>query len=206
MERGGNFIDTANAYTKGHSEVIIGDYFARTPGRRDRAVIATKFLVEPVSRRSQRRRRGPQVAGGRVRAVAAPAQDRLHRPLLDALLGSAHADRGDDARAGRPGAGRQGAVPRLLRHAGLEGGAGADAGALPWLGAAHRAPDRVLADRAHRRRRAGADGPGARPRHHAVVAAARRRALRQVHPRERRDDEGRSRRAGDELPHRAATT
>ena len=44
MERGGNFIDTANAYTKGHSEVIIGDYFARTPGRRDRAVIATKFL------------------------------------------------------------------------------------------------------------------------------------------------------------------
>jgi aryl-alcohol dehydrogenase-like predicted oxidoreductase len=44
MDRGGNFIDTANAYTKGHSEVIIGDYFARTPGRRDRVVIATKFL------------------------------------------------------------------------------------------------------------------------------------------------------------------
>ena len=34
LERGGNFIDTANGYTKGHSEVIIGDYFARTPGRR----------------------------------------------------------------------------------------------------------------------------------------------------------------------------
>ena len=43
LERGGNFIDTANAYTKGHSEVIIGDFFARA-GRRDRAVIATKFL------------------------------------------------------------------------------------------------------------------------------------------------------------------
>ena len=42
LERGGNFIDTANGYTKGHSEVIIGNYFART-GRRDRAVIATKF-------------------------------------------------------------------------------------------------------------------------------------------------------------------
>ena len=26
VERGGNFIDTANAYTKGHSEKIIGDY------------------------------------------------------------------------------------------------------------------------------------------------------------------------------------
>lgn len=45
LERGGNFIDTANGYTKGHSEVIIGDYFARTPGRRDRVVIATKFLT-----------------------------------------------------------------------------------------------------------------------------------------------------------------
>jgi aryl-alcohol dehydrogenase-like predicted oxidoreductase len=45
LDRGGNFIDTANGYTKGHSEVIIGDYFARTPGRRDRVVIATKFLT-----------------------------------------------------------------------------------------------------------------------------------------------------------------
>lgn len=45
LDRGGNFIDTANGYTRGHSEVIIGDYFARTPGRRDRAVIATKFAT-----------------------------------------------------------------------------------------------------------------------------------------------------------------
>jgi len=44
LERGGNFIDTANGYTKGHSEAIIGDYFART-GRRDRVVIATKFCT-----------------------------------------------------------------------------------------------------------------------------------------------------------------
>lgn len=44
LERGGNFLDTANIYNMGHSEKIIGDYFARTPGRRDRAVIATKFF------------------------------------------------------------------------------------------------------------------------------------------------------------------
>jgi len=45
LEAGGNFIDTANIYTKGHSEKIIGDYFAVGPGkgRRDRVVIATKF-------------------------------------------------------------------------------------------------------------------------------------------------------------------
>jgi aryl-alcohol dehydrogenase-like predicted oxidoreductase len=44
IERGGNFIDTANMYTNGHSEKIIGDYFANRPGTRDRAVLATKFF------------------------------------------------------------------------------------------------------------------------------------------------------------------
>ena len=44
LDRGGNFIDTANAYTKGHSEAILGDLLARTPGRRERVVLATKFL------------------------------------------------------------------------------------------------------------------------------------------------------------------
>jgi aryl-alcohol dehydrogenase-like predicted oxidoreductase len=43
LDRGGNFIDTANVYTLGHSEKIIGDYFARQPGKRDRTVLATKF-------------------------------------------------------------------------------------------------------------------------------------------------------------------
>ncbi|MEO1584096.1 MAG: aldo/keto reductase [Planctomycetota bacterium] len=43
-DAGGNFIDTANIYTKGHSEVIIGDHLAKTPGLRDRMVVATKFL------------------------------------------------------------------------------------------------------------------------------------------------------------------
>jgi aryl-alcohol dehydrogenase-like predicted oxidoreductase len=43
IERGGNFIDTANAYTKGHSEKIIGDYVGHDRQKRDRLVIATKF-------------------------------------------------------------------------------------------------------------------------------------------------------------------
>jgi aryl-alcohol dehydrogenase-like predicted oxidoreductase len=45
LERGGNFIDTANGYTLGHSETIIGDYLARASGRRDRIVLATKFFT-----------------------------------------------------------------------------------------------------------------------------------------------------------------
>jgi aryl-alcohol dehydrogenase-like predicted oxidoreductase len=40
---GGNFIDTANGYTLGHSEAIIGDHIGRNPSRRDRLVLATKF-------------------------------------------------------------------------------------------------------------------------------------------------------------------
>jgi aryl-alcohol dehydrogenase-like predicted oxidoreductase len=43
IELGGNFIDTANFYTKGHSEKIIGDHLGRHSARRDRLVIATKF-------------------------------------------------------------------------------------------------------------------------------------------------------------------
>src|SRR6267143_74835 len=40
---GGNFLDTANVYTKGHSEKIIGDHVGRHRNKRDRLVIATKF-------------------------------------------------------------------------------------------------------------------------------------------------------------------
>ncbi|HSH76514.1 MAG TPA: aldo/keto reductase, partial [Longimicrobiales bacterium] len=45
VERGGNFIDTANAYTKGHSEKIIGDFVRKGGARRDQLVIATKFFA-----------------------------------------------------------------------------------------------------------------------------------------------------------------
>ena len=43
LELGGNFIDTANFYTKSHSEKIIGDHLGRRKDKRDRVVIATKF-------------------------------------------------------------------------------------------------------------------------------------------------------------------
>jgi aryl-alcohol dehydrogenase-like predicted oxidoreductase len=43
VELGGNFLDTANFYTKSHSEKIIGDHVGRHSARRDRIVLATKF-------------------------------------------------------------------------------------------------------------------------------------------------------------------
>src|SRR5215470_12055502 len=44
VELGGNFLDTANLYTKGHSEAIIGDFINQSGFRRDQLVIATKFF------------------------------------------------------------------------------------------------------------------------------------------------------------------
>lgn len=40
FEAGGNFIDTANIYTKGTSETLLGEFLQ---GNRDRAVLATKY-------------------------------------------------------------------------------------------------------------------------------------------------------------------
>jgi aryl-alcohol dehydrogenase-like predicted oxidoreductase len=42
LEAGGNFIDTADMYTNGHSEEMLGD-FIKEAGVRDRVVLATKF-------------------------------------------------------------------------------------------------------------------------------------------------------------------
>jgi aryl-alcohol dehydrogenase (NADP+) len=44
LDLGGNFIDTANFYTNGHSEKILGDWFAARPGRREHVVLASKFF------------------------------------------------------------------------------------------------------------------------------------------------------------------
>src|ERR1700755_509912 len=44
LDQGGNFVDTANFYTNGHSERILGDFFAAQPGRREHVVLASKFF------------------------------------------------------------------------------------------------------------------------------------------------------------------
>src|SRR5688500_19853871 len=65
VERGGNFIDTANGYTGGHSERIIGNFIAHDRARRDEIVIATKFFSNLSRRNPKRGRRQPQGGGGR---------------------------------------------------------------------------------------------------------------------------------------------
>ena len=46
VERGGNFIDTANGYTNGQSEEIVGDLLS---GQRERFILATKYTFNPTA-------------------------------------------------------------------------------------------------------------------------------------------------------------
>jgi aryl-alcohol dehydrogenase-like predicted oxidoreductase len=76
LSRGGNFLDTANMYTKGHSEVVIGDYFAQRPGLRDRAVIATKFM-------SAMHLGDPNSGGAGRKAIMSACEESLRRLQTD---------------------------------------------------------------------------------------------------------------------------
>ena len=76
FERGGNFIDTANGYTGGHSERIIGNYIAHDRARRDEIVIATKFF-------SNLSRRNPNGGGAGRKAVVASCEQSLRRLRTD---------------------------------------------------------------------------------------------------------------------------
>ncbi|UBU16979.1 aldo/keto reductase [Nonomuraea gerenzanensis] len=77
-ERGGNFIDTANQYTDGTSEALVGEFAA---GRREQLVLATKY--------SASRRPGDPNAGGNhrkslVQSVEASLR-RLRTDYIDLL-------------------------------------------------------------------------------------------------------------------------
>jgi len=76
LDRGGNFIDTANVYTHGHSEKIIGDHLAKDRSRRDRIVLATKFFggMFPGD---------PNSGGGNRKAIINSAENSLRRLQTD---------------------------------------------------------------------------------------------------------------------------
>ena len=76
IERGGNFIDTANAYTKGHSETIIGDYLRGGGPGRERLVIATKFFANLY-------RGDPNGGGASRKSLTAACDESLRRLRTD---------------------------------------------------------------------------------------------------------------------------
>ena len=76
VDRGGNFIDTANGYTKGHSEAIIGEHLAHDRKKRDRVVIATKFVTNLFLG-------DPNGGGSNRKAVIAQCDESLRRLRTD---------------------------------------------------------------------------------------------------------------------------
>ncbi|MEU7843334.1 aldo/keto reductase [Micromonospora sp. NPDC049114] len=78
LERGGNSIDTANIYTNGHSEKIIGDYLAARPGLRDRIILGSKFFGNLFPG-------DPNGGGAGRKAVVAQAEESLRRLRTDHL-------------------------------------------------------------------------------------------------------------------------
>ncbi|MFE2494566.1 aldo/keto reductase [Streptomyces scopuliridis] len=76
LDRGGNFIDTANMYTNGHSEKIIGDFFAKKSTRRDRTVIGTKFFCNL-------HEGDPNGGGAGRKAIVDQCEDSLRRLQTD---------------------------------------------------------------------------------------------------------------------------
>lgn len=77
LEAGGNFIDSANIYTKGHSEAILGDYFAERGGR-DRVVLATKFC-------GSLHRGDPNAGGAGRKAILQQLEQSLRRLRTDCV-------------------------------------------------------------------------------------------------------------------------
>lgn len=76
MELGGNFVDTANIYSRGHSEVIIGDHIGHDPAKRQRMVIATKFSGNLLDR-------DPNGGGANRKSIIAACEQSLRRLRTD---------------------------------------------------------------------------------------------------------------------------
>lgn len=76
LDAGGNFVDTANQYNGGASEDTLGAYFARTAGKRDRLVLATKFGGTLVAD-------DPNAGGAGRKAIHAQLEGSLRRLRTD---------------------------------------------------------------------------------------------------------------------------
>ena len=77
LDAGINFVDTADVYSRGESEEIVGKALA---GRRDEVVLATKFGL-PVGGDPNRQGRVAPLDHPGARSQSPTPRHRLHRPL-----------------------------------------------------------------------------------------------------------------------------
>ncbi len=191
-ELGGNFIDTANFYTKSHSEKIVGDHVGRDKARRDRLVIATKFSgnLYPGD---------PNGGGSSRKAIVGAAENSLRRlqTTTSTSTGSTSGIRTRRSTRRWPHSTISCAPARSATSASPTRRRGRSRKPTPWRSFGAGPPscpaDRIFAARAQRRAGTRPTGAGVRPRRDAVEPAQKRRPQRQIHPRQRRDRKGRPR-------------
>ena len=173
LDAGINFVDTADVYSAGESEEIVGKALK---GRRDDVVLATKFCV-PMGE-------DPNQRGGSRRWIITEVENSLRRLGTDWIdlyqvhrPDPRHRHRRDPRRADRPRPAGQGPLHRLLLilgrrdRRGAMGGARAAPRALPHRAAA------VLAPRPRHRARRAPHRPTARHGHPHLQPARRRLAV-----------------------------
>ena len=114
LDAGVNFIDTADVYSEGESERLLGKALGGAPRRRRRRDQGARPRSGP----------GPNEVGlsrGHILAASTASLTRLGTDYVDLYqihgFDPLDADRGDAARARRRGARRQGALRRLLEPA-----------------------------------------------------------------------------------------
>ena len=73
VDRGGNFVDTANQYTNGSSEQLVGELAA---GKRERLVLATKFTMAT-------RPNDPNAGGNQRKSMVRSVEQSLARRKTD---------------------------------------------------------------------------------------------------------------------------
>ncbi len=110
LEKGINFFDTADVYSQGVSEEIVGRAL-KEYAKRPEVVIATK-VHGAMGHERQCQRPVAQAHHGGDRRIAEAPRDGLRRPLPDPPLRSADPDGGNAGSAQRRRARRQGALYR----------------------------------------------------------------------------------------------
>ena len=144
LEAGIDFFDSADIYSTGESERILGRAL-RDFAQREDLVIATKaFFPE---RQAQRLRLVAQAPACQRGCLAAAVGYGLPGSLRDPSLRSGHPDRGNLRNPRQPGARRQGPLPRRLVDAGLALHEDARLPAPPRPGAIHLDAEPVQPDR-----------------------------------------------------------
>jgi aryl-alcohol dehydrogenase-like predicted oxidoreductase len=181
-EAGGNVIDTANRYTDGASERIVGELLGAD---RERFVLATKYTLTMDGT-------DPNASGSHRKNLRRSVEDSLRRlgtdyiDLLWVHIWDAHTPIEETMRAlDDVDPLRQGALHRTVRRTGLGCGPREHHGRAARVDAVRWAPAQLQPAGAWHRTRAASDGRRPEPVGRGLGAAGPRRADRQVHPRRR---------------------